>query len=285
MSGLSWLQGMLSHEFMRSAFIGGGGVAIGSGTAGYFLVVRGQVFAVDALSHVAFTGALAALAFGLDERLGLIVVTLGAALVLGSMAGLGRAGDVAVGAFFAWILGLGVLFLSIYVSSRSTGNGTGGVAVLFGSVLGISPNLALVSGLAGIGVAAGMAAIARPLLFASVDPAVAAAAGVPVGLLGLLLMALIGTIAAEAVQVIGALLILGLLATPGAIARALTARPYMAMLLSGAVALLAVWAGLTVSYAVSWMPPSFAIIGLLFAGYLIATFAPAVAARRPGSPL
>ena len=42
-----------------------------AGLVGYFLVLRGQVFTGDALTHVAFTGALAALAAGLDLRLGL----------------------------------------------------------------------------------------------------------------------------------------------------------------------------------------------------------------------
>jgi len=278
MSVLAWLQEMLSHEFMRNAFLAGGGVAIGSGAAGYFLVIRGQIFVADALSHVAFTGALAALAFGLDERLGLFAATLVGAAVLSSMGGIGRAGDVTVGAFFAWTLGLGVLFLSIYVTSRSTSNGTGGLGVLFGSVLGISFPTALVSGLVGVGAAAGVMVMARPLLYASIDPAAALAAGVPVGLVGLALLLLVGTMAAEAVQVTGALLILGLLATPPAIARAMTARPYPALVLSGIIALVAVWCGLALSYALSWMPPSFAIIALLFAAYPAAL----LASRRQG---
>src|SRR5579859_1497524 len=101
---LAWLQGLLGHEFMRNALLASTGVALGAGVAGYFLVLRGQVFAADALSHVAFTGALAALAFGVDELVGLFAATLLAAAVLSSLTGASRAGDVAIGAVFAWIL-------------------------------------------------------------------------------------------------------------------------------------------------------------------------------------
>ena len=62
---------MLSHPFMRNAFLAGTAIAAASGLAGYFLVLRSQVFSADALSHVTFTGAFAALAIGLDLRVGL----------------------------------------------------------------------------------------------------------------------------------------------------------------------------------------------------------------------
>ena len=51
---------MLSHPFLRYAFLAGTGIALASGLVGYFVVLRQQVFTGDALSHVAFTGALAA---------------------------------------------------------------------------------------------------------------------------------------------------------------------------------------------------------------------------------
>src|SRR5260370_23847467 len=102
---LGWIQSMLGHEFMRSALLASTGVALGAGMAGHFLVLRGQVFAADALSHVAFTGALAALAFGVDELVGLFAATLLAAAILSSLTGASRAGDVVIGAVFAWILG------------------------------------------------------------------------------------------------------------------------------------------------------------------------------------
>ena len=110
--------------------------------------------------------------------------------------------------------------------------------------------------------------IARPLLFASVDSAVAAARGVPVASLGFAFLGLVGATAAEATQAVGALLLLGLLAAPAGIAQRLTARPYRALMLSAGVAVLAVWVGIAISYAAADIPPSFAILALTTGGYV-----------------
>jgi zinc/manganese transport system permease protein len=265
------LSGMLAHEFMRNALLASTGIAVAAGLAGYFLVLRGQVFAADALSHVAFTGGVAALAFGVNELFGLLVATVLAAVLLSSLAVASRAGDVEIGVFFALILGLGVLFLSIYVSGHATSNSTGGVGVLFGSVFGISAGQARTAVFVSVGAVVCLLVIARPLLFASVDSAAAAAQGIRVGVLGGAFLLVVAVVASEAVQVTGALLILGLMAAPAAVARNLTTRPYAGMALSAGIALVATWSGLTLSYAVPTLPPSFAMIAVLFGLYLLST--------------
>jgi zinc/manganese transport system permease protein len=265
------LNGMLEHEFMRNALLASTGIALAAGLAGYFLVLRGQVFAADALSHVAFTGGVAALAFGVNELLGLIVATVLAAVILNSLSMASRAGDVEIGVLFALILGLGVLFISIYVSGHSTSNSQGGVGVLFGSVFGISAGQALIAVFVSLGAVVCLLVIGRPLLFASVDSAAAAAQGIRVGVLGGAFLLVVAVVASEAVQVTGALLILGLMATPAAVARNLTARPYVGMALSAFIALVATWSGLTLSYAVPTLPPSFAMMAVLFGLYLLST--------------
>ncbi len=113
-------------------------------------------------------------------------------------------------------------------------------------------------------------AIARPLLFASIDGAVAAARGVPVRLLGYGFLALVGGAAAEASQAVGALLLLGLLAAPAGTAQRLTTRPYAALLMSAVFAVAAMWAGLALSYTVPALPPSFAILAVATGGYVLA---------------
>jgi zinc/manganese transport system permease protein len=271
---------MFAQPFVRHAFLAGTAIAAAAGLAGYFVVLRSQVFTGDALGHVAVTGALAALAFGVDPRLGLFAAT----IVVGmAMAGLGRGGqadDVVIGNVFAWVLGLGVLFLTLYTTSRSTANGAAGVSVLFGSILGLSAGAARVAAVIAGVIVVGLAAIARPLLFASVDEAVAAARGVPVRGLGIAFLALVGACAAEATQAVGALLLLGLLAAPAGAAQRLTARPYVAMGLSAALAVLAMWGGLTASYLAPRVPPSFAIIAIASAFYALSFFA---VPRRNGS--
>jgi zinc/manganese transport system permease protein len=112
--------------------------------------------------------------------------------------------------------------------------------------------------------------VARPLLFASVDPVVARARGVPTRLLGLVFLALLGATAAEATQAVGALLLLGLLAAPAGAAQRLTASPYLALALSAVTAVASVWLGVTVSYLVASLPPSTAVVGVASAIYLLA---------------
>jgi zinc/manganese transport system permease protein len=263
--------GAFAHPFFQHAFLAGTAVAAAAGLIGYFLVLRAQVFTGDALSHVAFTGALAALALGYDLRLGLFVATIGVALLLGTLGRGGRADDVAIGNVFSWILGLGVFFLTLYTTSRSAGNGGAGVSVLFGSIFGLSSGQALTAALVAAGICAAVLAIARPLLFASVDEAVAAARGVPVRLLGFVFLALAGAGAAEATQAVGSLLLLGLLAAPAGAAQRLTDRPFGALALSGGLAVGEMWAGLALSYAVPRIPPSFGIMAAATAVYA-ATF-------------
>src|ERR1700760_720738 len=105
---------MFAQEFVRNAWLAGTAIALASGLVGYFVVLRAQVFAGDALSHVAFTGALAAAAAGIDPRIGLFAATIAVALVLGEIGERASADDVTIGIVFAWILGLGVFFLALF---------------------------------------------------------------------------------------------------------------------------------------------------------------------------
>ena len=201
---------MLALPFEVRAYIVGSLIAAAAGLVGFFVVLRSQVFTGDALSHVAFTGALAALAAGVDLRVGLFA----ACVIFGAaMAALGRAGradDVVIGSVFAWILGLGVFFLTIYTTGASaTGNGnngSSGVNVLFGSIFGLTVGQTDLAAVIAAAVIVAILAIARPLLFASIDPAVAAARGVPVTALGVGFLVLVGVTAGEATQAVGALL-------------------------------------------------------------------------------
>lgn len=273
------LSGPLSHPFFVNALIAGTAIAAACGLVGYFMVLRAQVFTGDALSHVAFTGALAALAFGIDLRIGLFALTIAIALLMGAVGRRGLADDVVIGSIFAWVLGLGVFFLTLYTTSRSTANGSAGVNVLFGSIFGISTAAARLATIIAVAVCLSVILIARPLLFATLDAAVAAARGVPVRFLGFAFLALAGATTAEAAQAVGALLLLGLLAAPAGTAQRLTARPYLALGLSVAIAVLDVWLGLGLSYAVPVLPPSFAILAVATAGFAIVLAVPALRRR------
>lgn len=242
---------MFAQEFFRNALLAGSFIALACGLVGYFVVLRAQVFAGDALSHVAFTGAVAAAAAGLDTRIGLFAATIAVALLLGAIGPRAGADDVAIGILFVWVLGLGVLFLAIFTSGSSGGNGVLGARALFGSIFGLSGADARLAAVVGAVIAVAVLAIARPLLFASVDPVVAAGRGVRVTALGVVFLALVGATAAEATQAVGALLLLGLLAAPAGAAQRLTANPYLGLGISALLALAAMWLGLALSY---WIP-------------------------------
>ncbi len=277
---ISGLANMLSHPFIQHAFVAGTAIGLLSGLVGYFVVLRGQVFAGDALSHVAYAGALAALAAGVDLRFGLFAATIAVGLGLGLLGGRGVADDVVIGTTFAWVLGLGVFFLAIYTNHASTSNGAANVNVLFGSIFGISRGAAAAAAWIAIGLIVVLLAVARPLLFASLDPAVAAARGVPVRLLGPLFLAIVGATAAEASQAVGALLLFGLLAAPAAAAQRLTDRPWRALALSALLAVAAVWAGLCLAYAAPRLPASFAIMAFAAAEYALAALSSVGRRRR-----
>jgi len=262
---------MLGQPFLRSAFLAGTCIALAAGLIGYVVVLRGQVFTGDALSHVAFTGALAALAFGIDLRAGLYGSCVVFALLMAVLGRRANADDTVVGSVFAWILGLGALFLSIFTTSQSgTGDvgGNAGVNVLFGSILGLTPAQAVTDSLIALGIVVVFIFVGRPLLFASLDEDVAGARGVPTRALGYAFFILLGVTAGVATQAVGALLLLGLLAAPAGAAQRLCFRPFSALWLSAGIAVASMWVGLTAAYLAPRMPPSFGILAVATAVYL-----------------
>lgn len=275
---------MFAHPFIVHALIAGSAVAAACGLAGYFLVLRGQVFAGDALGHVAYTGAMAALVAGFDARAGLFAATIAVGILLGSSSIRG-ADDVAIGTFFVWVLGLGALLLTIYTTSGSGTNGTANVNVLFGSIFGISERATTVAVLVAIVVGAVLLTIARPLLFATVDLSVAAAAGVPTRALAAVFLAVVGAAVAEATQIIGALVVLGLLAAPSAAAARLTTRPWRGFWLSAILSVTSIWIGVALAYAIPKAPASFTIMVTAAALYALAALVSTKPMRiRAGRP-
>ncbi|MFJ7243066.1 metal ABC transporter permease [Kitasatospora sp. NPDC098652] len=272
---------VLSQPFFQHALLAGTFIALACGLVGCFLVLRAQIFTGDALSHVAFTGAMAALAGGYDLRLGLFAATVGVGLLIGGLGRRGRADDVVIGSVFAWILGLGAFFLTVYTTSRSGAQGGAGTSVLFGSIFGLHGSQTTVAVAIAGAICVVLLLIARPLLFATLDEAVAAARGVPVRALGLGFLALVGACAGEATQAVGSLLLLGLLAAPAGAALRLTDRPFRALALSAGLAVAEMWGGLLLSAAAPKLPPSFAIMATATVVYA-ATFL--VRRRRASGP-
>jgi zinc/manganese transport system permease protein len=259
---------MWDYPFMVNAFRAGAIVAVLAGVTGWFMVLRRQTFAGHSLSVVAFPGAAGATLIGVGAAYGYFGFCVGAAVVL-ALATRGRAGHRAqesalTGTVQAFALACGLLFVSLYKGFLD-----GTTALLFGTFLGITEGQVMVLGAVAVTVLATLAVIGRPLLFATIDPGVAAARGVPVRALSVVFLVLLGAAVAEAAQITGALLVFALLVVPAATAQRLTARPVPSLLLSVLIGWVVSWAGLAAAYYSSY-PIGFYVTSFAFAGYLLA---------------
>src|SRR5712692_4812247 len=193
---------LFQYDFVQNAFLAGTIVAIVAAIVGYFVVLRAQAFAGHALSHIGFAGATGAAILGLSSLLGTFAFTLLAAVGIGALGERVRGRDVEIGMVLSLALGLGVLFLSLY-----THYATAAVNVLFGSILSVDRSDVWIMLGSGLAILLLLVCFFRPLLFASIDPDVAEARGVPVRLLSAAFMLLLAITISEAVQVVGVLLV------------------------------------------------------------------------------
>jgi zinc/manganese transport system permease protein len=255
---------LLGYQFVQNAIVAGFIIAIVSGLVGPFVVMRNLSFAVHGIAELGFTGVAGAVLLGAEPVLGLIAGALLAAVGIGTLGVRLRDRDVAIGSILAFGLGLGVLFLTLY-----TRYATQAFAILFGSITGVTrQEVFLLAGLA-VAVILALSVISRPLTFASIDPEVAEARGVPVRLLSILFLVILALAVAEAIQVVGVLLVLALMITPAAAAQRLSSRPASSTALSIAIALLCTMGGITMSLLTPY-PTSFFVATFSFAVYLAA---------------
>ncbi len=264
---------LFHYSFIRNAFLAGSFVAITAGFIGYFLATRGLVFAGHALSHIGFAGAAGALLLGTDPIFGLFSFTIIAGIGIGVSGENLREEDMNIGIIMMLMLGLGALFISLY-----SGYAERAYSILFGTILGISRTDVLVTVLFGVAAVAVLAAIFRPLLFASVDPEAAAACGVPVRLLGILFLVLVAIAVSMSAKVVGVLFVFTLLVGPAATAMRITRRPGAAAALSIGLAIVYTWSGIFLA-AVSKWPVSFYIASISFAAYLLVRLSEPVIAK------
>jgi zinc/manganese transport system permease protein len=272
---------MWAYPFMVNAFRAGAVVAVVAGVMGWFMVLRRQTFAGHTLALSAFPGAAGATLIGIAASYGYFAFCTAAAAVIalatrGRAAGPGssRVSESALtGIVQAFTLACGLLFVALYHGFL---NGT--TALLFGSFLGITSSQVALLAATAAAVLAILAAIGRPLLFASVDPDVAAARGVPARALSVAFLVLLGAAVAETAQITGALLVFALLVMPAAAAQRLTARPAVSLLLTVVIGFLVTWAGLTAAFY-SPYPIGFWVTSFAFAVYLAAQAVPALLRR------
>ncbi len=285
-TGLSWnladdIRQLFEFHFMVNAFRAGTIVAILAGAIGWFMVLRRQAFAGHTLAIVSFPGAAGAIWLGVSASLGYFAATIAAALVIAAVprpvdASVTSQESAVIGTVQAFALACGVLFVSLYKGFLNSVTD-----LLFGTFLGITDaqvrTLLIVAAVALVV----LLVIGRPLFFASVDPDVATARGVPVRVLSVVFLLLLGLAAAEASQITGALLVFALLVMPAGAAQQLTLRPVLGFALTIVIALAVTWLGLAVAYF-SPYPIGFFVTTFAFAVYVVARTVRFLAERLGG---
>ncbi len=270
---------MLEYDFMRTAFAAGGIVAVVAGAVGFFLVLRNLTFAGHALAHVGFAGATGAVLVGMNPVWGLLAFALAGAVAMGLLGDRLRGRDVAVGIILSLALGLGVLFLFLY-----TTHATQATAILFGNVLGVSTDTVRDLLVLGVISLAALAAISRPLLFATLEPELAEAKGVSLRLIGALFLAIVAVAVAEAAQVVGVLLVFALMVGPAAASLQLTSRLGRGVGLAALLALVETWSGIALAYLTD-LPASFWIVLLSCLVYFLSLLRSALSSARARASL
>jgi zinc/manganese transport system permease protein len=272
---------VLEYHFMLNALLAGSIVAVMAGLVGWLMVLRREAFAGHTLSMMAFPGASGAFLIGVPAAWGYFALCGGGALAIGRFSGAGRNSlrmeTASIGSVQAAALALGFLFVSLYGGVLGDLEG-----LLFGNILAISDGQVLALAAVALAVLASLALLARPLLFASVDPDVASARGVPVRALSTGFLLLLGLAVAATSQITGPLLVFALLVAPAATAQLLTARPALSLALTVVLGLLIVWLGMAVAYF-SVYPAGFFISAIAFAVYLLTLMFTGVRGRRAGS--
>lgn len=263
------MHAMFDYEFMVNAFIAAGIVAVMSGLTGFFLVMRGQTFAGHALSHIGFAGATGAGLIGLAPLWGLVGFTVAAGIVMGLLSDRLSNRDIAIGVVLSLALGFGLLFLHYY-----TAFATQATALLFGNVLAVDQAMILTLGALALLTLLGLGAIMRPLIFASLQPELAEAKGVPLRFVSTAFLAIVALAVAACAQIVGVLMVFTLMVGPPAAAQRITSGLWSGLTVSASLALTEAWLGIVIAFYTDW-PVSFCIALLSALGYFVALAWPA----------
>ena len=254
---------LLRHDFVQQALVAAALLGLVAGLIGPFIVMRQMSFAVHGSSELSLTGAAFALLTGFEVGVGALVGSALAAALFGLLGQRARERDSVIGVVLAFGLGLAVLFIHLYPGRTGTS-----FALLTGQIVGVGySGLAMLAAVCVLVIVV-LGVCYRPLLFATVDPEVAAARGVPVRALGIVFAALVGVVAAQGVQIVGALLVMSLLITPAAAAARVVTAPAAAIATSVLFAEIAAIGGIVLSLAPG-VPVSVFVATISFLIYLI----------------
>ncbi|WP_237220991.1 metal ABC transporter permease [Rothia nasimurium] len=263
---------LLSQSILAGAILG----VIG-GFVGLFVMLRRHAFAVHAIAEMSFAGAALFLLLGYNVVTGSLIGSILSALLIAFMGAKAHDNDSVIGALMPFGLGLGILFLSLY-----SGRVANKFSLLTGQIVSVDSAQVTTMLLGGLIIIGALTLMWRPLMFASLDPIVATAKGVPIRFLSITFMVLLGIATALSVQVVGSLLVLALLITPAAAALQVTASPRKALILSVLFAELSMVGGILLALAGS-LPISPYVTSISFLIFLICRLLRIVRQRHSAS--
>ena len=255
-------QYLLGLDFVQATLVASALLGILSGVMAPLIVLRQMSFSVHATAELALMGASAALLFGLNVGLGAVAGAIVAALTLAVLGFRGQQ-DSAVGVVMSFGMGLSVLFIHLY-----PGNSNRALALLTGQIVGVSSSSVWLLAATTVAVVITVVVLWRPLIFASADPVMSAATGVNVRGMAIAFAVLVGIASAQSVQIVGALLVMSLMITPGAAAAQITANPARAVLWSVIFAEISAVGGMIISLAPG-IPVSVFVAFISFGIYLL----------------
>jgi zinc/manganese transport system permease protein len=248
---------------VRNSLYAGAALGLVGGLVGVFVITRDLPFAVHGISELSFAGASGALLFGAGVVTGAFTGSLLAAVVIGWLGVRAREKNSVIGVLMPFGLGLGILFLALY-----RGRAANKFGLLTGQIVAIDNSSLTTLLVTSAIVIVALCAIWRPLMFASIDPEMAQARGVPVSWLHMVFMVLLGCTVAISVQIVGALLVLAVLCTPAAAAIRVTTSPIWMPIVSVAIAVGSMLGGILLALGTS-VPISPYVTSLSFLAYLL----------------
>jgi len=234
----------LAYGFMQRGLIAAVMVGTVCAVMGSYVVLKGLAFIGDAVSHAAFPGLVIAYLIGIPLYIGGAVAAVLTALAIGVVSRRGNLRfDTAVGVLFAGMFAFGILLFSTirnYVADL--------FSYLLGNVLGISAADLVQIAVLGLVVLGVILVLRKELLYATFDPAGAAASGLPVTTLEYLLLALLGITIVVSIQAVGIIMVVAMLVTPAATAQLIVVRFSRMTMLAVVIAVVSAVMGLYLSF-------------------------------------
>jgi zinc/manganese transport system permease protein len=259
---------------VQNSLIAGLLLGIMGGLIGVFVMTRDMSFAVHGISELSFAGAAIALLIGLNVALGATIGSIVAAIIIAIMGTRAKDRNSIIAVLMPFGLGIGILALALY-----EGRAANKFGLLTGQIIAVDDPQVIWLIATSLVVVIALLVVWRPLSFASLDPEVAEARGVPTKALGIIFMLLLALAVAASVQIVGALLVMTLLVTPAAAALRLTSSPLLVPILSMVFAVVAVVGGILLALG-GGLPISPYVTTLSFAIYLVARVIEKVRVRQ-----